>query len=198
MKKAHLGTCSYVLALIALAAGCAAPIEGGSEPAAVQAQTQALRAPQVPDALAVPAGNRLAFYLEATGQQVYVCQQNATTLAYGFVLQAPDADLFWPNGRVAGSHYLGPTWEATDGSTVVGSKVAASTPDATAIPWLLLSAVSHTGRGLLSNVSYVQRLDTTGGLAPTTGCDADHVTQTQGVDYTATYYFYVPTPSCKH
>lgn len=192
----HLRTYLTVLALIVLSVGCASGVESATDQGKVQEQALALRAPEVPAALAVPAGNRLGFYLDAEGQQVYVCQANAT--GFGFVLQAPDADLFWPNGHVAGSHYAGPTWEALDGSTVVGSRVAASTPDPTAIPWLLLSAASHTGNGLMTNVSFIQRLDTVGGLAPTTGCDADHVGQTQGVDYTATYYFYVPVPSCKH
>jgi hypothetical protein len=44
----------------------------------------------------------------------------------------------------------------------------------------------------MQNVSYIQRLDTAGGLAPTTGCTADHVGEIAEVPYTATYYFYVP------
>ncbi len=42
----------------------------------------------------------------------------------------------------------------------------------------------------MAGVTYVQRLDTTGGLAPATGCDASHVGDTARIDYTATYYFY--------
>ena len=186
-RRSHM--IGFALALSALA-GCASAIDGDENQ--VDSQEQALRhAPAVPPELVVAAGNRLAFYLDAVGQQVYVCRQNAT--GYGFVLQAPDADLFKPNGQIAGSHYAGPTWEFLDGSTVVGARVAGVTPDPTAVAWLLLSAVSHTGQGKMSNVSFIQRLDTTGGLAPTTGCDADHVGQTQGVDYTARYYFYEPS-----
>jgi hypothetical protein len=193
MTRPTIHVCySIMVALIALAAGCASNMDArASDELEAQEQALSLRVPEVPVELVVPAGNRLAFYLDATGQQVYVCQQNASG-GYGFVLQAPDADLFKPSGRIAGSHYAGPTWEALDGSTVVAARVAGVTVDPSAIAWLLLSAVSHTGSGKMSNVSFIQRLDTTDGLAPTTGCDAAHVGQTQGVDYTATYYFYEP------
>jgi hypothetical protein len=92
---------------------------------------------------------------------------------------------------VKGKHYVGPTWESTDGSTVVGTKLAAFAADPTAIPELLLQAVSHTSDGSMSDVTYIQRLDTVAGLAPTTGCDATTVGTTARVDYTATYFFYV-------
>ena len=189
--------CSYVIAfLLVTLSGCAAAVEPEDQGGDVETQTAALAygTPDVPAALAVPRGNRLAFLRDATGQQIYGCQANAT--GYGWVLIAPDADLFKPNGRLAGSHYAGPTWEALDGSTVVGARVAAYSADPSAIPWLLLSAVSHAGHGRMSKVSFIQRLETAGGLAPTTGCDADHVGAQVGVDYTATYYFYEPKPSC--
>ena len=183
-------------ALVALAglgatAGCASEVD--HDELGVQSQELKQRPPTVPAELTVPEGNRLAFYLDAVGQQVYECRQTAT--GYGYVLQAPDADLLKPNGRIAGSHYAGPTWEALDGSTVVGTRVNGVTVDPTAIPWLLLSAVSHAGHGKMSKVSFIHRVDTTGGLAPS-GCDADHLGAIQGIDYTARYYFYEPAPSC--
>jgi hypothetical protein len=191
--------CCYVIALLLSAlGGCAGAVESEDQ-SDVEAQTVALAhggAPDVPTALAVPEGNRFAFLLDASGQQIYGCQATAT--GYGWVLIAPDADLFKPNGRLAGSHYAGPTWEALDGSTVVGARVAAYTADPTAIPWLLLSAASHAGHGKMSKVSFIQRLDTGGGLAPTTGCDVDHVGAQVSIEYTATYYFYEPKPSCNH
>jgi uncharacterized protein DUF3455 len=70
------------------------------------------------------------------------------------------------------------------------------TVDATAIPWLLLKASSNTGKGTMSKVTYVQRVATTAGLAPTTGCDAEHVAALVDVAYTASYYFYEATPVC--
>lgn len=169
------------------AAGCAASVES-SEPVASEAEALSC-APAVPAALAVPTGNALAFHLEGVGVQIYTCQVDAAG-AYSWVFKAPQADLYGPRHRLAGAHYAGPTWEGLDGSTVVGSKLAAYTPDTTAIPWLLLQGVSHTGKGPMSKVTYIQRLNTVGGLAPATGCDADHVGAEADVDYTATYYFY--------
>jgi hypothetical protein len=191
---------SAVTALLLITlSGCSGSVESDDRGGGVEAQTAALSqadVPDVPAALAVPEGNRLAFLLDAIGQQIYGCQPTAT--GYGWGLIAPDADLFKPNGHVAGSHYAGPTWEALDGSTVVGARVAAYSADPTAIPWLLLSAASHAGHGKMSKVSFIHRLDTTAGLAPTTGCDADHVGAQSSIDYTATYYFYEPKPSCSH
>ena len=118
--------------------------------------------PTIPDAIAVPDGNKLAFRLDAAGVQIYACQTTATG-GTAWVFQAPDADLFNRRGRLAGSHYAGPTWEALDGSTVVGARLAGVTVDPTAIPWLLLRAASHAGNGRMAKVSYIQRLSTWAG-----------------------------------
>jgi hypothetical protein len=72
----------------------------------------------------------------------------------------------------------------------VGTKIAAFVVDPTAIPWLLLQAASHVGDGRMSSVTYIQRFDTVGGIAPAGGCDATTVGTVARVDYTATYYFY--------
>jgi hypothetical protein len=68
----------------------------------------------------------------------------------------------------------------------------ADAPDASAIPWLLLAAKSHAGEGALANVSFIERVATTGGKAPARGCDATRVDAEQRVPYTASYYFYTP------
>jgi hypothetical protein len=140
--------------------------------------------PAVPSTLAVPDGNQLAFFFGAIGVQIYQCN------AARWVFQAPEANLYNNGDQLAGTHYAGPTWEAVDGSKVVGAKVAAFTPDPTAIPWLLLRAVSHDGDGRMAKVTFIQRLDTTGGLAPSTGCDTTSAGAIARVDYTATYFFY--------
>ena len=185
-----------VLAFVAvsLVAGCGAAAEEGSGES-VASTSEALSSPPLPSStLAVPAGNKLAFHYDAVGVQIYAC--TSTKTGYSWVFKAPEATLYAKHGRVAGKHYAGPTWESIDGSTVVGSKLAAFTADPTAIPELLLQGVSHTGDGRMTDVTYVQRLDTVGGLAPTTGCDATTpVDATARVDYTATYYFYVAKQS---
>jgi len=173
---------TLTLAIAGAMAGCS--MELGE---ATGSQEQALSAgcaPTVPPALAVPDGNKLAFHLDALGVQIYACNGTA------WVLQAPEARLLDKHGRVVGTHFLGPTWQYKDGSKVVGSKLAGVVVDATAIPWLLLGAVSHEGDGRMADITFIQRLDTAGGLAPTTGCDADHVGTVARVDYAATYFFY--------
>ena len=144
---------------------------------------------ETPAVLAPAADQSLAFVLDATGVQQYVCSATATGAAWTFV--APVAVLL-NNGFVAGTHYAGPTWEANDGSTVVAARVQGATLDATAIPWLLLSAVDNDGPwlGTMTNVTSIQRLETTGGLAPATGCNVDLIGATADVPYTAKYYFY--------
>jgi len=144
---------------------------------------------ETPAVLAPPADQSLAFVLDATGVQQYVC--NATSTGAAWTLVAPVADLL-ENGFVAGKHYAGPTWEANDGSTVIGARAQGATIDATAIPWLLLSVVGHGGTciGRMADVTAIQRLVTAGGLAPATGCNVDLLGATADVPYTAKYFFY--------
>ena len=193
MDRIYKQDAYLMVSIVALiAAGCAADVEVDStDDVAVQGAALGVCPPDVPPELAVPSGHRLAFVLDAAGQQLYACRDSGSGPAW--VFQEPEADLYKPNGRVAGLHYVGPTWEALDGSTVVAARVAGFNADPTAIPWLLLSAVSHGGEGRMARVSYIQRLDTTAGLAPTAACTADNAGQVLGVDYTAAYYFYVPT-----
>ncbi len=121
--------CSFA---IACAAG---PIE--DEGTGVAQTSQAVKEPDLPSpTLAVPAGNEAVFAYDAIGVQIYTCTANATGAAW--VFKAPEATLYDKQGRVAGSHYAGPTWESVDGSTVKAAKVAAFTADRTAIPELLL------------------------------------------------------------
>lgn len=120
--------------------------------------------------------------------QVY--RWNGTS--WGFV--EPVATLFAESdyrGKV-GIHYAspssGPTWESNSGSKVVVTRLADCTPDATAIPWLLLQAVSTEGPGVFSSVTWVQRVNTIGGRAPAApGLSIGAVIE---VPYTAEYYFY--------
>jgi hypothetical protein len=148
-----------------------------------------------PSAIVVPAGNRVFLVGHATGVQIYKC--NGATKAWDFV--APRANLFDDNGKLVVTHDVGPTWKATsDGSTVKGAVVvkdgvrASVTVDPTAIPWLLLSAAPVDGApvGLLTNTTFIQRVNTTGGLAPTGGCDATTANTQREIPYTANYRFW--------
>lgn len=147
----------------------------------------------LPAQLNVPAGNHRAFADGAQGVQIYECK--AADSGFTWVLQGPDANLSSADGAAAGKHFAGPTWQAADGSSVTAAKLAAAVVDATAIPWLLLQANAHTGNGVMSPVTFIQRRDTAGGLAPAGGCDAASVGQVARVPYTAQYVFFTPAPT---
>lgn len=103
--------------------------------------------PDVPDKLKVPSGEQLLLQAHATGSQIYVCQQGADGKS-AWTLTAPDAELHDPSGEVIGRHYAGPTWKYKDGSEVTGKAVArVDSPDSDSIPWLLVTATSHSGNG---------------------------------------------------
>jgi hypothetical protein len=120
-------------------------------------------AQQVPDALRVPANEQLV------------------------------VQLFDNDGKTFGKHFAGPSWEASDGSRAVGKAAAnAPSPDANSIPWLLVKVVSHEGHGVLTPVTSIQRINTKGGKASATGCDAGHAGQEVRVAYSADYLFFAP------
>ena len=146
----------------------------------------------VPNTLKVPAGNVLLFKTVATGSQIYACAPRADDpTAFAWTFKGPEAELRNDLGEKVGTHYGGPTWRGNEGSTVVGEVVArADAASPNAIPWLLLRAKAHGGAGLFSSVTYIQRLATVGGVAPTGGCDRSTAGSERAVPYTAVYAFY--------
>jgi hypothetical protein len=159
----------------------------------VKASALPATAPAVPEALKVPAEQTLALDLRATGVQIYVCaarKDDATK--FEWTLKAPEAELFDATGKKVAKHYAGPTWEADDGSKVVGKlKARDDGPDPNAIPWLLLSAETVSGSGMLAKTASIQRLSTSGGKAPADGCSAAAQAGREiRVPYTARYVFY--------
>ncbi len=148
-------------------------------------------AQQVPQQLQPPVNEKLLFKVHAKGDQVYTCKDDAGQFTWR--LKAPDAQLFDKDGKPFGKHFAGPSWEASDGSRVIGKAVAnAPSPDLESIPWLLVNVVSHDGSGVLSSATTIQRLNTKGGKAPATGCEASHVGEEVRVSYSADYLFYAP------
>ena len=149
-------------------------------------------AQDVPDVLQPPANQKIILQLHAQGDQIYTCKTDGPMPTW--VLKAPDAKLFDNAGRAFGKHYAGPTWEAKDGSRVVGKMANSVTTSADTIPWLLITAVSHSGKGVFSQVTSIQRINTHGGRAPEAGCDAATAGQDRRVDYTADYVFFASKP----
>ena len=136
------------------------------------------------DHVRVPVGNKLHSRVYADGVQIYRWD------GISWVFVEPAATLFANanyDGKV-GRHYVGPTWESNSGSKVVGARLYGCQPDSSAIPWLLLEAVSTSGPGIYSSVTYIQRLNTKGGLPP--AGPGSFVGETVQIPYTAEYYFY--------
>jgi hypothetical protein len=122
----------------------------------------------------------------ARGVQTYICAVKGVTKEWDF--KAPEAKLLNAHGRLFAKHYAGPTWEASDGSKVVGKVLASEqAPKTGAIPWLLLSTQS-LGSGVLAGARFVQRVNTSGGVGPTGSCPTAGAERR--VDYTADYIFY--------
>jgi hypothetical protein len=147
--------------------------------------------PELPEqcsSIRVQEGNKLAFHVYARGVQIY--RWNIVTAKWDFV--APVASLFAEEnyfGEV-GIHYVGPTWESKSGSKVEGRRVTGTgcTPDPNSIPWLLLSKFRTEGSGIFSSVTFIQRVNTTGGNAPADPGAYDG--EVKEIPYTAEYYFY--------
>ena len=151
---------------------------------------------EIPAILEVPEGNKLAYRTYATGFQIYEVRRSANDPnVFVWVNTAPSADLYiQPNfNNLVGTHYGGPTWDFIQGpfkdEKVVAARLQGVTVDATAIPWLLLKAnenLSSPG----NKVTYIQRVCTVGGVAPSITPSESNLGQVENVPYTTTYLFY--------
>ena len=151
-------------------------------------KTRPLPCPALPPP---PSSEQLLLQVHARGDQIYTCKSDGAQFTW--TLKAPDAQLFDKHGKPFGKHFLGPSWEANDGSRVTGKAVAnAPSPNADSIPCLQINILSHDGNGVLSHATTIQRVKTKGGKAPASGCNASHVGQEVRVPYSADYRFYAP------
>src|SRR5262245_18182686 len=161
-----------VAALLVLGFGLAVPARG--EPGNDN------RAPDLSEftILKAPAGYKIACYAYGEGVQIY--RWNGVS----WVFVRPEAVLYANEDAegVVGIHYIGPTWESNSGSYVVGSVLQRYSPNPSAIPWLLLKAVESDGPGVFDGITYIQRVHTVGGLAPT--APGDTAGQEAKVPYT--------------
>jgi hypothetical protein len=133
--------------------------------------------------LTVPTGHAAAFRTYARGVQVYRWDGQS------WLLVAPEADLTAATNMhlKVGTHYAGPTWDNGFGK-VIGNRVASCSPNSTAIPWLLVKGIWTKGFGPFSKVTYIQRINTFGGIAPASpGTELDQIAE---VPYTTEYVFY--------
>jgi len=191
-------TFGYSLAVVAAAGfviGCADGAPVGPKATKRTYDVQAASDGRFPDLgdcvthLQVPEGSNISFHVFGVGFQVY--RWDGTQWKFS----NPEANLFADAGQNAlvGTHFsapgANPNWLTTSGSRVIGTVVDKCTPNANAIPWVKLSA-ENSGTGVFNQTTFIQRLNTVGGLAPTT--PGTVVGQEFKSPYTADYYFYHP------
>jgi hypothetical protein len=200
MKLTHIA-CTTALALVLTTAAAGAASRDNDR----------VTPPPVPAELEVPEGNRLFFVGHAFGTQNYICLPSATApTGVAWTLFGPQANLFDRHDRQITTHFLSPnpdegglaraTWQHSDDTSAVWARAAAISADPNyvapgAIPWLKLEVVGdargpRNGRTLTAT-TWIQRLNTTGGAAPATGCAASaDIGARTFVPYTADYFFY--------
>jgi hypothetical protein len=201
--EGHRGTGKVVAASVAvMLAGCTGPPYDASDDAGVGATSASIHESDrggddrdesrrcqppaaVPGTLAVPAGQCLKFEAAGAGVQIYACAAGT------WLLRAPEANLSDRHGEYLGNHFLGPTWQSSDGSKIKGARIAQLLAGTGAdIPQLLLAAMGREGQGRLDDVTFIQRLRTKGGVAPAGPCSPEGAEAR--VPYSAAYLFYHP------
>ncbi len=150
-------------------------------------------APDVPDAIAVPAGLEPVLFVRGKGSQIYTCQAGADG-KFAWTLKGPEAELKDRKDKVIGEHSAGPTWKLKDGSEVTGKAVGhVDSLDPDSVPWLLVNVVNHSEKGRAGRRdqdparSYAWRQARRSSV-----CDESHKDGEAKSSYTADYYFFAP------
>jgi hypothetical protein len=182
-----------------------------------QASHGHIRAPAVPTTIQVEAGHEPFLVGRGIGTQNYHCSPSGAGFAW--ILFTPEAVLLSDYGRQITSHFFGPNprepnvdptvtaqgairaaWRhSRDSSTVWGRAFPPSfDPEfvrPNSVPWLLVETVVTAegpgGADPLPRTTFIQRVNTLGGLAPSTGCStAADVGKKAFVPYEADYFFF--------
>ena len=179
------------------APGQVPPGPAGRQPSPQSPSSAPLPAPQpppaaggVPEAVRPPASARERLRTVAIGDITYECRRHLiepTRFVWSFVV--PNATLYGPDKRPVGRYYAGPTWEGRDKSKVTGRQVGSAPVSGADLPLQLIKADVSTGTGIMKGVSYIQRLNTSGGL-PSGPCNASLAGKRQQVPFQADYVFY--------
>jgi hypothetical protein len=147
----------------------------------------------LPAAVQVPAGQRVAMETVGQGEITYQCREKQGAAGqYEWFFVGPKAVLSNRAGSRVGSYYGPPaTWESMDGSKVTGAQVAVAPAGGTGnIPYQLVKANPAMGQGAMSGVTYIQRVATRGGVAPSATCAAASLGRNEVVNYQADYIFW--------
>lgn len=151
----------------------AAEVAGGPRPAPTAS----------PSPIDPPTGlSKIGAFRVVKGTQTYTCTDGVFTGA-----SVPEAKLAGPGGLI--HHFKGPSWQSERDGSLVTAERTADRPRTGAIAELLLKVNGHGGPadGMLAKAAYIQRLNTTGGLAPGGACTDGTTT---AVGYSALYVFW--------
>ncbi len=146
----------------------------------------------LPDSIKVPAGHTVSMETTGVGEITYECRDKASAAGeteWTFV--GPKAVLNDRSGKPVGT-YFGPpaTWQAKDGSKITGTQLAVAPSSPGNLPYQLVKANPAEGKGVMSGVSYIQRVALKGGVAPSSTCTAANKGQQEVVKYQADYLFW--------
>ena len=142
--------------------------------------------PNIPAALAVPAGNVPIAQFFGAGVLTFACPTSAASAEVPTIVISQAA-----GGPSAGTHFqdnAGLVWEALNGDKVTAAPVAKATVVAGNAPWVLLQATAHQGNALFTQVTFILRFNTNGGLPPATPCAANQAEVE--VPFTTQYLFF--------
>jgi hypothetical protein len=188
--------------------------------ASASAQTSAdgsITPPPVPTDVQVEEGNVAFLVGHATGTQNYSClpcdpRKPGCPNGVAFTLFTPQATLFDDELEQVTTHFFSPnpfengviraTWQHSRDTSTVWGKVVGISTDANfvkpgAIAWLLVNVkdvgvlAGPTGGDKLTKTTFIQRLNTVGGVAPSSGCSSQaDIGRQEFVPYKADYFFY--------
>ena len=173
---------AIAIAAVALIAAC------GTMTPVMPSYSQAV----LPTTVQVPAGNKVALETVGLGEITYQCSAKKDMAGqFEWVFVGPDAKLLDRSGKQIGKYYGPPaTWEAMDGSKLTAVQLAVAPNMAGSIPLQLVKGNPAMGSGAMQGVTYIQRVNTQGGVAPATPCTAANLSAKQIVKYQADYIFY--------
>lgn len=158
------------------------------------AATCTVASQSVPVIMQVPAGNYVAWRAAAQGVLTYRCAQSqADASKQVWTIAKAKATLGQPGDAQSGAYTSPPeTWTAADGSSLTGMQIVRVDAGQDRLYDQLVIANPADGAGVLSGVTYIQRLVQAGGAAPAAACDLAKVGQQVEVPYQALYVFWKP------
>ena len=179
-KRTTLSLAAVTVALLLSACGSVGPV------------ASTFSQDSLPDSIKVPMGNKVAMETVGVGEITYECRDKANSPGMTeWVFVGPNAVLNDRSGKQVGKYYGPPaTWESMDGSKLTAVQLAVAPNIAGSIPLQLVKGNPAMGTGAMQGVTYIQRVNTQGGVAPSAPCTAANLSAKAIVKYQADYIFY--------